>query len=259
MSYKQVHHRPWPLPEQDWTMTMVWQDLLFAHWPVRPERLRPFIPTALELDTFDGWAWLGIVPFRMRDVRLRYLPAGLFSMAFPELNVRTYVKSPGRSGVWFFSLDATSRLAVRVARAWYRLPYFDARIEVRRDGTRISYQSVRVHRHAAPAELQVVYGPLGTVFQAEPGTLAHWLTERYCLYAVNRQGQVGYGDIHHLPWPLQNAEAEFLRNRMTEQVGVALPAQEPVLHFAGRLEVVAWSLKPLASARTFTEPPLPRP
>src|SRR5262245_28854026 len=119
-----VAHRPWPLPSTPWTIAMRWHDLLFLHWPVCPATLRPLIPRALEIDTFDGRAWLGVVPFRMSGVRPRYFPALGHSAAFPEINVRTYVQTPGRTGVWFFSLDAASWLAVRVARACYGLPYY---------------------------------------------------------------------------------------------------------------------------------------
>jgi uncharacterized protein len=121
--FRHTDHRPWPLPEQRWAMAMRWYDLLFAHWPVKPDVLQPLVPGGLRLDTFDGWAWLGVVPFRMEGVRPRYVPERPFAFAFPELNVRTYVTAAGRSGVWFFSLDATSRLAVRAARWWYGLPY----------------------------------------------------------------------------------------------------------------------------------------
>src|SRR5690606_33609033 len=131
------------------------------------------------------------------------------------LNVRTYVKSHGRSGVWFVSLDATNRLAVRLARLWYGLPYYEARMTVRADGERLHYQSLRTHRGAPPAEFEATYRPLGAASQASPGTLEHWLTERYCLYRVHRRGRPGYGDIQHVLWPLQRAEAEIRRTTMT--------------------------------------------
>jgi uncharacterized protein len=241
-------HRPWPLPERRWALSMRWHDLLFAHWPVRPEAFRGQIPDGLRLDTFDGWAWIGVVPFRMEGVRPRYLPERPFGFRFPELNVRTYVTTPGRAGVWFFSLDATSRLAVRAARAWYGLPYFDARIGVEQEGERVRYRSERTHHGAPAAELTMSYGPAGRVFHAEPGTLDHWLTERYCLYAMRRDGRLGVGDIHHLPWPLQPAEAEWERNTMAAPLGIRLGEEKPRLHFARRLDVVAWTVRPLDGA-----------
>jgi hypothetical protein len=165
-------------------------------------------------------------------------------MAFPELNVRTYVKSRGRSGVWFFSLDATSRLAVRAARISYGLPYYDARITIERERESIHYHSTRLHKGAAPAELDASYKPIGPVYYAAPGTLDHWLTERYCLYA-SRRGRVVYGDIHHTPWPLQPAEVELRVNAMTEQIAIEVPKIQPLAHFARRQDVVAWKVATL--------------
>ena len=238
----QTSHRPWPLPETSWVIFMRWHDLLFLHWPIRPELIRPMIPSALDLDTFDGWCWIGVVPFRMSGVRPRYVPMPL---AFPELNVRTYVKTPGRSGVWFFSLDAASWIAVRAARTWYGLPYYDARMIVRLEADAVDYQSVRAHRGAAPAEFGASYRPTATAYQAAPGTLDHWLTERYCLYTTAKRDQVVYGDIHHGPWPLQPAELELRTNTMTEQIGIELPDTKPISHFARYQEVVAWPLVPI--------------
>jgi uncharacterized protein YqjF (DUF2071 family) len=231
-------------------MQMSWHDLLFAHWAVRPEALRPLIPAELEIDTFDGWAWIGVVPFRMSGVRPRYTPELSCTSAFPEINVRTYVKAGGRSGVWFFSLDATNRLAVRVARAWYSLPYFDARIEVQNQGDGVDYHSTRTHRRVERAEFRAGYRPLGNVHLAQAGTLDYWLTERYCLFASRGKGRVSYGDIHHLPWSLQAAEADISTNTMTDWLGIQLPATKPVLHFARELNVVAWNITGLKEQGT---------
>jgi uncharacterized protein len=240
----QVEHRPWPLPKTRWVLFMRWHDLLFLHWPVRPELIRPLIPEPVELETFDGWAWIGIIPFYMTGVRPRYFP---LPFAFPELNVRTYVKTPGRSGVWFFSLDATSWLSVRVAR-WFGLPYYDARMSVEHVGNTVHYQSVRTHAEAAPAEFNAAYRPTGTVFHPAPGTFDHWLTERYSLYAGKKPEQVVYGDIHHPPWLLQPAEVELRTNTMTQQIRIALPETKPVCHFARLQEVVAWPIVPIKEA-----------
>jgi uncharacterized protein YqjF (DUF2071 family) len=217
---------------------MRWHDLLFLHWPVRPELLRPLIPRHIELDTFEGRCWIGVVPFRMSGVRPRYVP---FSFAFPELNVRTYVKTPGRPGVWFFSLDAASRIAVWAARR-QGLPYYDARISVRLQTETVHYRSVRIHKDAAPAEFGASYRPTGPVYRAAPDTLDHWLTERYSLYAADHAGRVVYGEIHHLPWPLQPAATELQLNTMAAAIGMELPPTKPVSHFARYLEVVAWPI-----------------
>ena len=144
-------HRPWPLPSRPWIMRQKWHDLLFMHWRIPPQTLRPLIRAALEIDHFEGSAWLGIVPFRMTGVRLRGTPGIPGLSAFPELNVRTYVSAGGKPGVWFFSLDAASTTAVAAARAWFHLPYFRARMSLEAHGDEIRYQSHRTHRDTPPA------------------------------------------------------------------------------------------------------------
>ena len=216
-----------------------WHALLFAHWPVAPDALRGRIPAELELDLHDGRAWIGVVPFRMSGVRLRALPPLPGASAFPELNVRTYVRHRGVGGVWFFSLDAASRLAVRAARAWFHLPYFAAEMEAaERDGW-VDYRSRRTQRGAPGAELRARYRPVGPVEPAAPGSLEDFLTARYCLFARGPRGLLR-GDIHHLPWPLRRAEAEIERETMTAASGVAVTGA-PHLAFAQRLDVVAWA------------------
>lgn len=219
---------------------MIWHDLLFMHWPVPVEVLRPMIPASLELDTFDGNAWLGVVPFRMSDVRPRFLPSVGFVSNFPEINLRTYVTVDDRPGVWFFSLDAHNPLAVRLARATFGLPYFDARMSCSREGETIRYRSHRTHRRAPLAEFVGSYRPAAEVEKSRPGTIEAFLTERYCLYAPWGKAGVKRGEIHHALWPLRKAEAEVEVCRMSEQVGITLPGTEPVLHFAERLDVLAW-------------------
>lgn len=234
-------HRPWPLPSGAWAMTQTWHDLLFAHWRVPAERLRAHVPAGLSIETFDGSAWIGVVPFRMSGIRLRGLPPVPGTSAFPELNVRTYVRHGDKSGVWFFSLDATNALAVAVARRWFRLPYFRARMECRNDAERVVYAHERTHAGAPPAELVAQYGPTAPVELAQRGTLEHWLTERYCLYAAGAGGRIVRGDIHHLPWPLQRAEAQFERCTTAAQVGIESLEGAPHLLFARRLEVLIWA------------------
>jgi uncharacterized protein YqjF (DUF2071 family) len=237
----QVSHRPWPVPSRPWAGHMRWTDLAFLHWPIDPAEIRPHIPDVLELDTFDGRAWLGIVPFRMQEVRLRFAPPIPTTHEFPELNVRTYVRAGNRAGVWFFSLDAASSLAVRGARMLYNLPYYDARMSVDRRGERIHYESQRVHRDAPPARLQVSYEATGAEYRAQPGTLDHFLVERYCLFNVQHSGEVGYIDIHHHPWPLQPAVADIGVNTMALAAGLTLPDMPPLVHFARTLEVLVWT------------------
>jgi uncharacterized protein YqjF (DUF2071 family) len=156
------------------------------------------------------------------------------------LNVRTYVTAGDEPGIWFFSLDAANPVAVRLARATFHLPYFDAEMTCRVVSEEVSYRSVRTHRRAPGAEFVARYRPVGEPFESRPGTLEDFLTERYCLYAADGRGHVYRGDIHHHPWPLQRAELEIESLAMTEQIGVALPEMEPILHFSKRLDVLAW-------------------
>jgi uncharacterized protein YqjF (DUF2071 family) len=224
-------------------MAQRWHDLLFAHWPIAPEALREMVPDALELDTFLGTAWLGIIPFRMSGVRLRGTVTLPWLSAFPELNVRTYVTFRNNPGVWFLSLDAARWLAVAGARAWFHLPYFHARMRCSRDGEDV-YTSDRTHAGAPRAEFSARYGPRGEVFQARPGTLEHWLSERYRLYALSRRGEVLSADIDHRPWPLQPAVAVLEKNTMARAQGIELPACAPLLHFARRQDVRVWPPRP---------------
>lgn len=237
----QTDHRPYPVPEGSWALSMRWHDLLFMHWPVPEGWLRPLVPPALELDVFDGSAWLGVVPFRMSGVRPRFLPGIPPLSNFPELNLRTYVTADGKPGVWFFSLDAHNPVAVRLARATFKLPYYDAKMSCRERGGWVEYASVRTHRAAPPAAFRGRYRPAGEPFESRPGTLESFLTERYCLYAADGRGRVRRGDIHHRLWPLQPAEVEVETLEMKAQIGVELPGTEPLLHFAERLDVVAWA------------------
>ena len=224
-------------------MTMTWHDLIFAHWAVDAVALRPLIPAALELDTFDGTAWLGIVPFRMTGIRLRGCPPIPTTTAFAELNVRTYVTAGGKPGIWFFSLDAASALAVTVARRFWHLPYFSARMSCVADDEAVSYQSQRTRPDRPIAQFAATYRPVGPPAFAAPGSQEHFFTERYCLYARHHRGTILRGDIHHAPWPLQLAKAEIRSNSMAEPLGITLAGPPQHLHFARRLDVVAWPLE----------------
>jgi uncharacterized protein len=238
-SLKFVNHRLWKLPAGPWVMAQDWEDLLFAHWPVPVETLRALVPSVLELDTFEGQAWIGIVPFRMSGVRLRWTPSVPGLSEFPELNVRTYVKVGGKPGVWFFSLDAANRAAVAAARAWFQLPYFYAYMKSEPERGEIRYSSRRIDRRGRGERFSAKYGAVGKCFHAGAGTLEHFLTERYCLYAQRGDGAILRGEIHHLPWELQEARAKIEENTMAESLSVAL-AGEPLLHFSELQEVIVW-------------------
>lgn len=242
-------HRPWPVPKRSWAMAQTWKDLLFAHWSVAPATLQRAVPRQLPLDTFDGRAWIGITPFGVRNTRLRPTLPVPFVSAFPEINVRTYVTMGGKPGIFFFSLDADSTLAVAAARRAYRLPYFRARMSIDRDGHGVRFVSERTSPDApARAEFRGRYRPAGASFTASPGTLEYWLTERYCLYTLDDEQRVLRGDIHHPPWPLRPAEAEIDVNTMASELAVELD-EDPLLHYAHRQDVVFWTLQSVAEGR----------
>ena len=230
-------HRPWPMPNTPWLMTQSWHDLLFAHWPVDASQMRRAVPNAFDLDLFDGQAWLGVVPFYMTNVGVRAAPSLPWLSAFPELNVRTYVRVADRPGVYFFSLDAGRRLAVAAARGFLNLPYHAAAMSVgRRDGA-VHYQSARRTGHA---EFEAVYEPAGEAFAASEGSLEYFLTERYCLYHHDRRGRPYRLEIHHRPWSLQRARATITNNTMAAASQLSV-GSSPLVHFARRQDVVAWA------------------
>lgn len=236
----EVVHRPWPLPTGPWVWRQTWHDLVFLHWPVSASSLRGLVPDGLTVDEHGGSAWVALTPFWMSDVALRGLPALPGVSSFPELNVRTYVRHGDRPGVWFFSLDAANHLAVLAARRLFRLPYVYAHMRVRPMGARIHYSS----RRPTGEGFLATYEPLGPVQRAPPGSLEHFLTERYCLYAMSRSGELYRADIHHVPWPLQSARVAIAHNEMLEVNQLTVRGQ-PMKHYAKRLDVVIWPPKAL--------------
>lgn len=194
------------------------------------------IPEGLAVDEFEGTAWIGVVPFRMTGVMRRPLPDFPWISAFPELNVRTYVSRDGKPGVWFLSLDATNPLAVWAARRFFHLPYFLAKMSLDRQEREIEYRSKRT-----AARFEGSYRPASGVCPSTPGSLEHWLTERYCLYAQDSRGALWRNDVHHAPWPLQRAEADIRVNTMLAPHGLEVPGPPTLLHFAEKVDVVVWS------------------
>ncbi len=234
-------HRPYPLPNKSWLMKQTWYDLLFMHWEIPVSHLLPFIPAGLECDTFQEKAYIGIVPFGMSNIRYRFLPPIPFTSAFLELNVRTYVKKNNIAGVLFLSLDAANPIAVEVARAFFYLPYFNAKMSLKKQGSKIYYSSTRKDKRGNPASLKIEYQPTSKIYHSIPNTLEHWLTERYCLYSINKKGILYRTDIHHIPWPLQEAKAKILENTMAQSHGIAIPNVSPILHFAEKIEVAIYA------------------
>jgi uncharacterized protein YqjF (DUF2071 family) len=237
-------HRPWPVPERPWVQAQRWSDLLFAHWPLPPARLRRLVPAQLPLDTHDGVGWVGVVPFYLSGLRSRWLPPLPALRAFPELNVRTYVTLDGKPGVYFFSLDAGNPAAVAGARLLH-LNYYYAWMAIRRRGEWIDYASQRLLPGPPTARFRGRYRPIGPASPPTAGSLDYWLTERYCLYTVDRGGRVSRLEIHHPPWQLQAAEAELDLNTTTAPIGLKLPGTRPRLHFSRRQDMVGWMPEPL--------------
>ena len=238
-SVEDTTHRAWPLPSGRWVMGQTWESLVFVHWRVAVEELRPLIPADLEIEEFDGSGWLGIVPFRITSLRARGMAPLPGLSAFNELNVRTYVRAAdGKPGVWFFSLEATSRLAVLVARRQYRLPYFDARIALNDDGDRIDVECSRLGK---PGKVFAgVFRATGDQAVSPVDSLEFFLVERYCLYAEG-DGKLWRAEIHHAPWSVGSGEAEIGLNSIAP-----LPLSgAPLCHVAGRQDVVVWPLRPL--------------
>jgi uncharacterized protein YqjF (DUF2071 family) len=241
-------HRPYPLPAGPWRLRQRWNDLLFCHWPIPPAAIQRLLPPGLEVDTLDGEAWIGVIPFWMDDVRTRILGQRTISVptttTFPELNLRTYVRSrvSGLAGVYFFSLDCASPLAVVGARTLFHLPYFPARMARTTQSGVTRYKS---HRQLAsrPADYESTYGPIEPSggFGSDP--LSRFLTERYCLFTP-AFGRMLIGHIHHVPWPLEPAQAEICVNQIPSVHGITLPDTAPILHFSRQLQVLLWGLRP---------------
>lgn len=238
--------------DRAWRLRQRWSQLLFAHWPMPETAIQARLPPGLTVDRFDGWAWLGVVPFVMDRVRVRIAgehSAGVpGATAFPELNLRTYVRAPdGTPGVYFFSLDAGSLLAVAGARVGFGLPYFWARMgcqtEPHRGGDMLTYRSERLA--GGDVRFLARYRPLGVASPRDD--LRGFLTERYALL-LRRFGAVQIGHIHHAPWDLQEAEAEFLRNDLPASFGFTLPDRPPVLHYSPEVHMRAWTLRRLPVA-----------
>jgi hypothetical protein len=253
-------HKPRPLPPGRWTMTQRWNDLLFAHWPVPVSAMAALLPEWLQVDTFQGSAWLGVVPFWLDRIKIRGVPSIPWARNFPDLNLRTYVRDQysGTQGVYCFSLDASNLLAVAVARTFYHLPchWAEMRLEQRSE-REFAFYSRR--RFSSP---QVIFkaryrglGPSHRLLENPIGTLEHFLADRSCLFSSNRTGQPIRANLHHVPSPLEEAEAEIERNDLAQSIGIELPEIAPVLHYSRRLAVYVWPaelVRPALAGRPVT-------
>lgn len=235
-------NRPEGMPPGPWLMTQTWRNVLFAHWPFAPAALQPCVPPGLELDLYEGQAWLGLVAFWISPLtgRLPGLPLVPLLPPFNELNVRLYVTWRGRPGVLFLSLDADNVPAVLGARVGAHLPYFNARQSRRRRGRGLAFTSRRLHPAAPPAAFAAVYGPVSRPAQPHPGSLAHFLVERYRLFTTDRHGQLYRIEVRHPAWPLQDAQARITTNTMAQAHGLTLPPIAPLLHYSRKITAVFW-------------------
>jgi uncharacterized protein len=239
-----IRHRPFPLPDGPWIMKQVWTNLLFAHWPVNKVDLFPYLPEGLELEQWEGTPWISMSPFFMDLLRLRGLPPPPGVRQFLELNIRTYVVRDSQPGIFFLNLDASSLLAVASARLFAHLPYSHAKMSYHTEGEAIRYSSLRQTHRQEEAVFKGIYRATQPFcFHAQPGTLLHWLTERYCLYASDSKGRLYIGHIHHLPWPLQEAELHIDHNTSMRALGLAHDDTPSLLTFTKRLEVLFWPIK----------------
>ena len=220
-----------------------WRELLFLHWEVPAEQLAKLLPTDLTVDTFDGKAYVGIVPFTMRDVSPRWSPSVPGISNFHELNVRTYVHYKGTNpGVWFFSLDAAGSIAVGVARAGWTLPYYRAWMDLEKTGITNEYKSSRLFPGPRPAKFHAKYDIGDEVGPAKPGTLDHFLVERYILY-TQRQSGLYMGRVHHAPYQLRNVELDTWDESMLRAAGLERPDAEPLATYSIGVDVDVFSLE----------------
>jgi uncharacterized protein len=242
-------HRPEGRP----VMYQKWQDLLFLHWEVPADSLQKLLPDGLEVDLFEGRAFVGLVPFTMRGIRPRGLPAVRGLSDFHETNVRTYVHHRGeRPGVWFFSLDAANAVGAVLGRRWFGLPYFLARMRLKVEESagvlRLSYDSDRLYPDPRPATIRIVAEVRSPVVPAKVGTLEYFLAERYLLYSASSRGALFTGRVHHSPYPLQVAEVASLDESALRAAGIDRPDARPLAHYASGVDVEVFGLERLTTA-----------
>ena len=230
-------------------MRQTWCHLLFMHWRIDEALLAPLLPGKLELDLHDGSAWIGLIPFSMRNVRPGFGPPIRGLSSFGEVNLRTYVTYRGEPGVWFISLDASNPLAVWFARVVFHLPYFRASIRTSHDETRNQFFSRRSSRSGSPATFHAQWRPGAPLGRIKPGSLPWFLTERYRLFtSVNRE--IRTAEIRHDPWPLREATLDLFESTLFEAAGLPAPSGPPILHHSDELAVDVWPLRsPAQSVR----------
>jgi hypothetical protein len=252
--------KPRPLPAGRWALTQRWNDLLFVHWPVPARIIEALLPEWLEADLYQGTAWLGVVPFWLDRVKVRGLPPFSGLHGFPDLTLRTYVRDriSGTAGFYCFSMDSSSLLTVAAARLVYRLPYHLAEMKMKARSERefVFYSRRRLaHPETIFKARYRGLGPSRKQVEVHPGSFESYMTERSCLFGTNRGGAPIRANLHYVPWPLEEAEAEIERNDLATAVGIELPQMEPVLHYSRRMAVYVWPVelvRPVLAGRPVT-------
>ncbi len=246
-----VEHRPWLPPDAHWLFSQSWNDALFAHFPIDPLTLRRLVPEALTLDLYDGVAWLTISPFCISHLRPSGVPPLPGLSSFPQVNLRTYVTMQGKPGLFYFSADVANLSAVWFARIFFRMQYWQSKIQISGATIRahnpaertIRVRCSRLHGPAAldgPVKFDAAYSPEGKIERARRGSLDEFLTERYCVYSWNRR-KFYRTEVHHQPWPLQRASVEIRANTIAEPLGLALPIEPALCHFSRSLKMLIWA------------------
>ncbi|WP_243292513.1 DUF2071 domain-containing protein [Bacillus sp. FJAT-47783] len=241
---QKIDHRPYPMPNNRWLMTQTWKDLLFIHWPVAKEEIEKHIPSPLQVDTFEGKAWIAIVPFWLKSIRLHGLPRIPFASTFFEINVRTYVTYKNRRGVYFFTLDANHLPAIKIAKATFFLPYLHATVNLTKSGDFVNFKSIRKQHGYPKATFHANYEPTSSPFLAQRGSLEEWLIERYNLLLVNR-GKVYIGEIHHKQWELQHANVDIKTNELLSFLPSSIVKEPPLVHYSKFMRAFIWKFKQL--------------
>ena len=230
-----------------WIMYQAWRSLLFLHWPIAPEKLRPLVPPELELDLYDGMAWVTLVPMYMDQLHLRFLPPIPGTSHFPELNLRTYVTHKGSSGVFFFSIDAGAPFGAWVARTFFHLPYVGATMTWQTQGTAIDFGCQRsAHAGLPAAQCQIRYTPKGPLQPSQPGSLTAFLAERYASFSVGMFGLVFQGNLYHTPWQMQDADVVISQNTMLTAMGIDVGDTQPIAHFSPGTDSYMYPILPVS-------------
>ena len=235
---KERNHRPYSLPEWPWVTTQRWENVLFLHWQFSPNVLKPHIPKQLQLDLYDAAAWIGIVFFQVKGMRLRSMPALPRLSSFLQLNVRTYVTYNGLPGVYFFSLDVDSKFACLLAKTIYSLPFRRADVKLDRQGDYMNMVYAR-KKGSFAGEMSCSYAPVSAVFQAQINTFDHWLLERYCLWNI-RKNDLWRTDIHHTKWNFQKAEVILHSHSMAGYLHRKSFLDHPLVHYAAMKQALFW-------------------